>query len=518
LKNIITPMNQKVLDLYRPLSEHLRTVAIENAFYVIWAYMNLFQFDTPMPANIQVADVVVKNHRFPPGRGVLEWELALLAREMIINGHDNLSTATRNFQDWNYFAAAINGIKDFENNAWPIFGDVSNVMKEVRRIAHRQFPWQTRIGSDLLVRYFKIYNNPRVASVVKNKLGLTVQQWYIAGTAAFGATLSNSKFNIDPNLVVGDVTRKEFDIFFKFVSTDLNNLKKIIAKNVKYDDEFVYTFNPLEYYPLVLIGEYYYCPIINFLAWRITSGIFFNLVGDKNFGHPFGLAFQDYLEEVARKVLDPIKTEVFGEQKYKVGKREEDSIDLILAQKDAAFFMEAKAKRMQAKSKSQLLSDDSVNKDLEILADDIIQVYATIKDYKNGSYIHFQNRPEARIYPLIVTLEDWFLFGSDADVLAKKVEAKLKSSCLPVSYLEEMPYAICCARDFEHLTQILNIHSISEVMGSWLAPEKKGHNFGQFLVTNYQGKYGSMDRFFHGDFERIYPASVMNGGEAKSES
>ncbi len=509
LKNIITSMNQKVLDLYIPLRDHLRPVAIENAFYVIWAYMNLFQFDTPMPANIRVADVVVKNHRFPPGRGVLEWELALLAREMVANGRDNLLAATRNFQDWNYFAAAINGIKDFENNAWPIFGDSSNVMKEVRRIAHRQFPWQTRIGTDLFLRYFKIYNNPRVASVVKDKLGLTVQQWYIAGTAAFGATVSNNKFNIDPNLVVGDVTKKEFDIFFKLISTNLNNLKKIIAKNVTYDDEFVYAFNPLEYYPLILIGEYYYCPIVNFLAWRITSGIFFDLVGDKNFGHPFGLAFQDYLEEVAKKVLNPSKAEVFGEQKYKVGKKEEDSIDLIIAQKDAAFFVEAKAKRMQAKSKSQLSSDDAIDRDLEILADDIVQVYATINDYKNGSYVHFQIRPETKIYPLVVTLEDWFLFGLDIDNLAKKVEAKLKNRGLPVAYPEEMPYAICCARDFEHLTQILNIHSIGDVMSGWLVPEKKGHNFGQFLVTNYRGKYGSMDQFFRGDFERIYPASVM---------
>ncbi len=505
-------MNQRVLDLYKPLREHLKPVAVENAFYVIWAYMNLFQFDIPMPPDIRVADVVLKNHRFPPGRMVLEWELALLAREMIINGRDNLSAATRNFQNWDYFAAAINGVKDFENNAWPIFGDISNVMKEVRRIAHRQFPWQTRIGTDLFVRYFKIYNNPRVASVVKNKLGLTVRQWYIAGTAAFGAILGHPKFNMDPNLIVGDVSKKEFDIFFNFISTDLNNLRNLIAKTVKYDDEFVYALNPLEYYPLILIGGYYYCPIINFLAWRITSGIFFDLVGDKNFGHPFGLAFQDYLEEVAKKVLDSSKTEVFGEQKYKVSKKEEDSIDIILAQKDAALFVEAKAKRMQMKSKSQLLSDDAMDKDLEILADDIVQVYATISDYKNGSYAHFQYDLGRRIYPLLVTLEDWFLIGPDADNLEKKVEVELKVRNLPVDYLKEMPYAICCARDFEHLVQILNTHSISEVMSIWFVPEKRGHNFGQFLLTNYRGKYESMDKFFHDDFEKIYPASVMKGG------
>ncbi len=503
-------MNQRILNLYKPLSDYLRPVAIENSFYVIWAYINLFQFDTSMPADIQVLDVVVKNKNFPPGRSVLEWELALLAREMIVNGQNSFDTATRNFQNWEYFASAIDSIKKFENNAWPIYGDASNVLKEFRRIAHRQFPWQTRIGSDLFVRYFKIYNSPRVAPIVRNRLGLTVQQWYITGTAAFGAMLGHPKFNIDPKIVVGDVTKKEFDVFFSFVSTDLNNLKKIITKDVGYDDEFVYTLNPLEYYPLVRIGEYYYCPIINFLAWRITSGIFFDLVGDKNFGHPFGLAFQDYLGEIARKVLSPDKTEVFGEQKYKVGKKEEDSIDIILAQKDAAIFVEAKAKRMQMKSKSQLLSDDAVNKDLEILADDIVQAYATINDYEKGLYTHFPHKPEIKVYPLIVTLEDWFLFGPDVDNLQKKVEAKLKSRNLPIDYLKEMPFAVCSAQDFERLTQILNSHTIQEVTSSWFVPNKKGHHFGQFLITNYRGKYKGMDSFFPGDFERIYPPSVMN--------
>ena len=158
---------------------------------------------------------------------------------------------------------------------------------------------------------------------------------------------------------------------------------------MNYDDEFVYTLNPLEYYPLVRIGDYYYCPIINFLAWRITSGIYFDLVNDKGFGHPFGLAFQDYLKEVSTTILASDITKVFSEEKYMVCKREEDSIDLILSQNAAAVFVEAKAKRMRARSKSQLLSDESIDKDLDILADDIVQAYATIIDYKNWQILTF---------------------------------------------------------------------------------------------------------------------------------
>ena len=504
-------MNEEVEKLYKPFRDHLKPVAIENAFYVIWAYINFFQFNALMPKDIQVIERVIKNRIFPPGRAVLEWELALLAREIIVNGQDDFSKTTQNFNDWNYFAATLNSLKDFENNSWPTYGDVSKVFKEVRRIAHRQFPWQHHVGTDAFIRYFKIYNNPRIASIVESKLGLTVQQWYTAGTAAFGAITTHAKFNIDPNIVIGNMTKKEFDLFFNFTSTDLDNLKKIISKEVKYDDEFVYTLNPLEYYPFVRIDKYYYCPVPNFLAWRMTSGIYFDLVGDKKFGHPFGLAFQDYLEEVSAKILDKDRVSVLPEKKYKTKDGQKDSIDLILTQENCAYFVEAKAKRMQRKSKSQLLSDEAINKDLDILADDIVQAYTTISDYQKGLYPHLSYKPVVKIYPLLVTLEDWFLFGTDAENLEKKVTDKLKDKDLPATYLTEMPYTVCSIQDFEIVVQLLNSLTITELMNNWFAPEKKGHNFGQFILTNYAGRYKSIDDFFPGDFESIYPNSLMAG-------
>lgn len=113
------------------------------------------------------------------------------------------------------------------------------------------------------------------------------------------------------------------------------------------DDEYLHTFNPLEYYSLVKIGEFYYCPVIIFLGWRITSGLYFDLINDNGSGHSFGLAFQDYIEEISHKVLSN-KTIVLAEQKYRIGKNKKDSVDVILSQSDSALFVDAKAKRLQS--------------------------------------------------------------------------------------------------------------------------------------------------------------------------
>jgi len=149
----------------------------------------------------------------------------------------------------------------------------------------------------------------------------------------------------------------------------------------------------LEYYPLVKIDQYYYCPIITFLVWRITSGFYFDLIKDKkneeNFGSQFGLAFQDYLNEISEKILSGGKTIFISEQEYISGGNKKNSVDIILSQNNAAFFVEAKAKRLQVRSKSQLISKDAIEKDLEILADDIVQVYKTTYDYEKNLYPQF---------------------------------------------------------------------------------------------------------------------------------
>lgn len=482
-------------------------VAIENALYVIWAYINNFQFGGNFPDDIEVHQSVLSATNIP-SRGVYEWELALLAREVLVHGQEDISYATKNFNRWDYFGGSINKIKEFENNAWPIIGSGENLRHELRRIAHRQFPWQQKVSSVQFVRYFKIYNNPRVAGIIQNKIGLSVQEWYTVGTAVLGAFLNHHKMNVCSAIEIAGLQKRHFDIFFEFTSAKIDKLRGVIEKELEFNDEYVYTLNPLEYYPLIQIGAYYYCPVINFLAWRITSGLYFDMVNDGNFGHAFGISFQDYIEEISNVVIDKSRTKVIPEQKYKVGKNEKDGIDTILSQDDAAFFVEVKAKRMLARSKSQLLSDSAIDRDLNILADDIVQVYATVQDYKNNLYTNFAYNKDTKIFPLVVTLEDWFLIGEDSRELKNKVIKKLEENDLPTNFLKETPYIICSCKNYEQLIQVLNKHSISEIMEHWVAPEKEGHNFGQFLATNYRDGCKFIDDFFPGDFEKIYPQSL----------
>ncbi len=48
------PINRDLYKAYKPLRNHLTLVAIENALYVIWAYVNNFQFGQKFPKDIVV--------------------------------------------------------------------------------------------------------------------------------------------------------------------------------------------------------------------------------------------------------------------------------------------------------------------------------------------------------------------------------------------------------------------------------------------------------------------------------
>lgn len=438
-----------------------------------------------------------------PNRALHEWELALIAREIVVSGEVNKILAEKDFRNWNYFSSAINKLKDFENNAWHIFGDKESILDELRRIAHRQFPWQSRPSWALFLRYFKIYGNPRLSSITQDVLGMTVLQWYTIGIALTGALLNHPKFNIDANIQISTITKKEFDAFLKLTSIDLDGLNKIIDSNVRFNDEFIYTLNPLEYYPLVKIGSYYYGPLITLLIWRMTSGVYFDLVKESRFGHPFGLAFQDYILEASKKILiEPMR--VLPECKYKINKKEKDSVDIILLQTEAAIFVEVKAKRVQLKTKTQLIKTDALAKDLDLLSDDIVQLYSAMEDYFANAYPHLPYNPALKIYPLIVTLEDWYLIGRDADRLYDLIKIKLQDRNISEVRLIECQYAVCSVNAYEHFLQVIAKHSIQDVMSKWFVPERRGHDFGQFIFSEYKDLYKSSADIFEGEFESIF--------------
>src|SRR5215471_4746182 len=99
---------------YKPVRNHLRKVALIESLGVIRSYVQHMQFGSEFPSDIEVAPYFLQA-RTPLERKVFEWELDVLAREVVLNASE-LGGAHETLRRWSYFSGAVNKIKTFHND------------------------------------------------------------------------------------------------------------------------------------------------------------------------------------------------------------------------------------------------------------------------------------------------------------------------------------------------------------------------------------------------------------------
>lgn len=166
-------------NLYKPLRNNLRQLAFLECLSTLRAYIQYFSFSTPLPTGIRVAPQFYS--RIPIVYG---WQLELLTKEVILNCPDQ---GGEDFRSWNTLADALNKLRDLENGTAKAYPKDYNVLLEMFRIAHRQFPWQQpQRATRALSRYFKIFSTPDLSALIAQKTGLDAYQLYSIGLALTG--------------------------------------------------------------------------------------------------------------------------------------------------------------------------------------------------------------------------------------------------------------------------------------------------------------------------------------------
>lgn len=100
-----------VYDLYKPLRNNLRKVSLIPSLRVIWAWIHHLQFDTDFPTDIKVPWEIA-SVAAGPKKGIFEWELATLAKELVLNAPERGATDMR---VWKVFAESANHLKNLDD-------------------------------------------------------------------------------------------------------------------------------------------------------------------------------------------------------------------------------------------------------------------------------------------------------------------------------------------------------------------------------------------------------------------
>ena len=201
-----------IYHLYKPLRNYLKQFSTMDSLGVIRAYLQYMQFGQGFPYDVQVDDSFLRA-KSKPESGVYEWQLETLAKEIILN--TETTTTNKTLREWRYFSGALNKLKDFENNISIQYSDIfkKQILIELYRISHRQFPWQTHPNLISLTRYYKIFSHPEIDSIIQKNTGLTTKELYVIGFAFTGVYIEFFSLNYPPELQILGITQEKIDKF-----------------------------------------------------------------------------------------------------------------------------------------------------------------------------------------------------------------------------------------------------------------------------------------------------------------
>jgi len=374
----------------------------------------------------------------------------------------------------------------------------------------------------MTARYYKIFNRPKINEICVQKFGLTVQQIYECGISCMGHYLTSPALRLPFRSEIVALPVEAVEKFLAFASLPIAQLRSRLQSDQRHDERYLYTYNLLRQFPLVRMryqsNESLVCPVMTLLYWKFTSGLYYELIDVPAFGNEFGDGFQEYVGNVIAKAC-PAPMRHLPEAKYKVGQFEKRTIDwIVLDDKNSALFVECKTKRLTWRAKEALLDLTALEADIEERASAIVQVYKSINDYLEGHYPQIKHEDGRKVFPAVVTLENWHLFGS---LLVGKLEAavaeKFEKAGLPLNLIEEMPYSVWPIADLEVGLQIMSKHGIADVIeGKVRDAESQSWDWHGHLLHRYRAMY-PFERLFDDECDEITQPMIEAQREAEAQ-
>jgi hypothetical protein len=505
---------EKVYELYKPLRNALRKVGLADSLRVLWGYAENYANSRKVSNVRSVIPIFMGDDNIQKTRQFAPWEIELIVKEVLINSSLSVDASfPKTFADAGYLGSSVNKLKAIENDIYKIYGDQTNVLIELHRIAHRQFPWVSyRPNQILFARYYKLYRHPFLEPLFEGKFGLTLREFFTAGVALLGTYITYSDIKRPMNTEIEGLTQEAMDKLLDHFSLSPEAMRERLIQAQQYSANYAYAYNPMRERPLIKMEvegvEHYFCPLSVLFVWAMTSGIYYRLVGTEEFAKGFGESFQVYVGEVLA-ATNASGRAVVPEEEYGTKGKMKRTSDWVLDDGQHALFIECKTKRLRQEAKENILSLDQLYGNLDELVNAVVQSYKTIEEYKAGKYPSLAYDAQRQIYPVVVTLEEWYYMGDPATkYVTSRVEETLVNLGIGVDALKSSPFTICSIHEFEMLCQTLETTSIAEVMTKWATPEHFAWAFGQFLSSNYPRTEENSRCLFPEDFDDMFPEPI----------
>jgi len=479
------------LSAYKPFRNYLAQLPLIPNLVNIWGYQKH----------------VVEGHRLDPmlgiGRPIFEqvksylrpWDIELLVRELLLNAN---SPAGPSLASWNVLSKAVNYLHKLEDFPFAQGNQHLDVQLHLNRMAHRQLRWQGfALGLGPIVRALKIYGGAELDTITMSRFGMSMLQLVQLSFAVSGNFLNRYNLNIATDYGQVGIPRDAARAYCEFISCDIPKLRAALRERQIYDHNWAYTWNPLESTPLIRVDPEHsnrvICPIPRYVLSRATTGVFYDVANTLGFDNKYGDAFQAHIGELLRLACLAPTFKVESVKPFAATKANlKHGPDWILSDSSAHLVIECKTKRMTLGAK-QLTDIDALRKDIVALANAIVQTYKNIRDAHHGEIAWRPEHP--RIFPMVVTLEDWHLLSPRiTKMIEDNVAEGLLNHGIDVSAIETMPFTIVSANELEIAAQVIAQLGIEQVLAKSASPHPR-----------YWGMHGAIAESFPEQLRKIRP-------------
>jgi len=140
--------------------------------------------------------------------------------------------------------------------------------------------------------------------------------------------------------------------------------------------------------------------------------------------------------------------------------------------------------RLTWASKAGMSDLTALAQDIRKLAGAVLQVYKAIRDYRAGYYPHLPYVEARRVYPIILTLEDWYCCGLYLPTLLDEaVRNLMQAANLPLEWLQAMPYAVISIDEFETAAGVTSAAGIYAFWSGKLEERRRGAGRSAVIAT-----------------------------------
>lgn len=477
---------------FNPYKNNIRRTYAYQALYTIWQYYVHLQLNKPFPDDVQMLEDWTKLSLWEKRVIIAEWDLTLLARTVIFHSEGDYQSEYK-LETYSYLSKTVKKQKALEEQIAKMYYKGEVVRNELQRIAYREFPHQLElITPHDYIREYETFDTPEIRAMIEHVIGLSFDFIYRIGSSLY-LNVYRNVFSLNSNFrnETNGIRQKDIQTFFKHFGSTIDEFRSNYQE-ANVDQNFVYNFNPLKEKPLVMLhhnGEdFICCPIPDFLYWRFTSGIYYDLLkhsstlerlGFGNIGNLLGASFQKVIGEVIQGINTGL--ELLPETNYFHDNRK-DTVDWRLVGDDFIVFIECKTKRVSLSSTVELDPESGIQYDLDIIADAVCQIYKTIIEYKEDKYPDISYDENKKIIPVLITFKDWYIIE---DLIENLIKEKLSDEGVDTSIVDELPFTLLSPKTLEDLLYLHKVgYPINRVVN------ERNHSvrnsfFNVFIYNNY---------------------------------